>query len=124
VSVPQAKRFSVGVAEGDGWSRHSDHGVAQEALTVAAELRAQGIVAHAFDWNGEAPAGTLLDPDHSADDRCRAHFWQSESRCEHAAGHEGMHTVRGFASWGEDLSVYRGETKLSGGLLDLLEEAR
>ena len=56
-----------------------------------------------------------------SDDRCRAHFWQSESRCEHAAGHAGMHTVKGFASWGDDLSVYRGEAKLSGGLLDLLE---
>ena len=55
--------------------------------------------------------------------RCRAHFWESSSRCEKTAGHDGAHRVSGFATWGDDLSTFHNEPKLSGGLLDLLEEA-
>jgi hypothetical protein len=122
MNIPQTPRFSVGIADGARWTRHSDHTAASDAMKVAAELRTQGVEARAFDWAGEAPAGTMLDPDHALDDRCLAHFWESASRCEHPAGHDGMHTVRGFASWGDDLSKFHEAPKLSGGLLDLLED--
>lgn len=63
--------------------------------------------------------------------QCLAHFWMSESRCEKDHGHDGMHTVKGFASWGDDLTKWEGLDEFiqpglpapTGGLLDLLEEA-
>lgn len=59
-------RFSVCIRTPDtltGWTLHSDHTADTDALTEAATLRNAGTPAHAFDWAGPDPDGTILDPE-------------------------------------------------------------
>lgn len=58
-------RFGVCIRTPDtstGWTLHSDHTAATDALSEAATLRNAGTPAHAFDWAGPDPKGTMLDP--------------------------------------------------------------
>lgn len=77
-TVPYTPQFSVGTRDGDAWVWHSDHTAREDALATAARLRQEGADAHAFDWHGPEPDGTLLDPTEPAaralsiDPDCRA----------------------------------------------------
>lgn len=119
------RRFGVctRAADGIGWDPHTDSGDRAVALALAAQIRAEGIEARTFDWAGPDEDGTILDADAPA---CGVRFYEADDeRCTKPVGHEASIHGNGRYAWGPALvvpEVTAEPDRLSGGLLDLLED--